>query len=494
MSARPGFFEEERSFLRVPPHSVDSEQSVLGGLMLAPEALLDVKEILGEEDFYRRDHQLIYRAILELAQRERPFDVVTLGEWFESQGKQDQVRDGAYLIELASTVPSAANIRAYAQIVRNKSLLRQLITDSTEIVNEAFGASDHDAEELVSASAAKLASLTVKSSGAGGLVLMRGVQQGAWSELEDRFHGAGDMGLPPPWDSVRSKLPGLEDTDLMVLAARPSMGKTAKALQWASHAAALGRNVAVFSLEMSRNQLVSRLWSARSGVDQTRMRERGGLTNEDWAALSEARNYFHGLPLAIDDCGSLPVDSMRARAARMHAKVDGGLGLVVIDYLQLMTGQARHDNRTEEVSYISRSLKGLAKQLKCPVIALSQLNRSVESRTDKRPVMSDLRESGAIEQDADVIAFLYRDDYYRGDACAAPGISELIIAKNRQGATGTAYLRHRLEISTFESYHGPKPQYVLGKGGSESADDGFDDPTPRGNRRSRKDAAAGDDR
>jgi len=477
---------------RMPPHAVESEQSVLGGLMLAPEALRDVRDLLKADDFYRRDHQLIFEAICDLADREQPFDAVLLGNWFENAGKLDLVDNGAYLIELSSTVPSAANIRAYAQVVRNKAVLRGTIEVATTVVNEAYEAADADADAVVAGAASKFASLTVQSSGAGGLVLVRGDMQGMWEEMEARYNGTAELGLVPPWKNVAQKLPGLEPTDLMVLAARPSMGKTANMLEWCYNAAEQGRHVAVFSLEMSRRQLLGRLMSLHSGVPLSRMRVKGELTNDDWHKLSIARNHLQGLSLAIDDCGSLPVDALVARASRMHAKVKGGLGLIALDYLQLVSGPAKAGNRTEEVSYISRALKQLAKNLQCPVIALSQLNRGVEARTDKRPGMADLRESGAIEQDADVIAMLYRDDYYTKDACGAPGVSEFILAKNRQGETGTAYLRHDLQCSRFENYFGDKPNYsprTVSRNGDD--DDGFDVP---GRRRSGKDLAAGADR
>ncbi|RIA19713.1 replicative DNA helicase [Stenotrophomonas sp. AG209] len=492
MSAQPAY-RDDYGHLPVPPHSIDAEQSVLGGLMLAPEALREVRDLLTERDFYRRDHQLIWHAICDLADREQPFDTVLLINWFENQRQLELVGDGAYLVELASTTPSAANIRGYAEVVRNKALLRGVIERATEITNDAYGTADEDADALVASATAKFANLSVQSGGNGGLVMVRSDLQGMWEEMEARYDGTADLGLVPPWQNVARKLPGLEPTDLMILAARPSMGKTANMLEWVYSVAAQGKHAAVFSLEMARRQLLARLMSMHSGVPLSRMRVKGELTDDDWHKLSIARNFLHGLPLAIDDCGSLPVDSLVARASRMHAKVKGGLGVVAVDYLQLLSGPAKAGNRTEEVSYISRTLKKLAKTLGCPVIALSQLNRSLETRTDKRPVMADLRESGGIEQDADVIAFIYRDDYYTKDVCGAPGISEFILAKNRQGETGTAYLRHHLECSRFENYHGEKPNYTLKTLVRDSAGDddgGFD--APAGHRRSGKDRAAGD--
>ncbi|MRI41709.1 replicative DNA helicase [Stenotrophomonas sp. MH181796] len=493
MNAVPGYLDNVAQ-LRVPPHSVPAEQSVLGALLLVGESLAQIRDQLAAEDFYRREHQLIYQGICGVADLKREVDVVTVGDWITANveiGAQELV---ATIYDLAGSTPSAANVRAYAEIVRNKALLRQLIETTTDIADSAYGASDDEAERVVSASATKLASLTVKSSGNGGLVMVRSGVQKAWDEMEARFHGEGTQGLVPKWSSVRRKIPYLEPTDLMVLGARPSMGKTAHALNWAEDAAAGGRNVAAFSLEMSASQWSLRLMAAHAGVDLNRMREKGALNNDEWARLSQARNYIQSLPLAIDDCGALSVDALAARASRMHAKVPGGLGLIVVDYLQLLTGKAKSENRNDEVSYISRRLKGLAKELNCPVMALSQLNRSVEKSLDKRPGMADLRESGAIEQDADVIAFLYRDDYYSKEACGAPGISELIVAKNRQGETGTCYLQHRLQCSAFDDYTGPRPNYTI-KGTATAAGgyDEFDMPKPRATKKGGKDRSMGDD-
>ncbi len=493
MSAVPDYLDNVAQ-LRMPPHSVPAEQSVLGALLLAPEALKQVRDQLVPDDFYRREHQVIYQGICAVDDLKREVDVVTVGDWISANVEIGADDMASLCIELASSTPSAANVRAYADIVRNKALLRQLIDTTTDIADSAYQASDDEAEEVVSASAAKLAGLTVKSSGNGGLVMVRSGVQRAWEEMESRFHGDTTLGLAPRWSSVRRKIPGLEPTDLIVLGARPSMGKTANALNWAEDAAAGGRNVAFFSLEMSASQLSMRLLAAAASVDLSRMREKGSLTDDEWGRLSHARNYVHSLPLAIDDCGSLSVDALSARASRMHAKVPGGLGLIVVDYLQLLTGKAKSENRTAEVSYISRQLKRLAKDLNCPVMALSQLNRGLESKTDKRPGMADLRESGAIEQDADVIAFLYRDDYYSKEECGAPGIAELIVAKNRQGETGTCYLQHRLQCSSFDDYTGPRPNYtVKAAAASAGGQDDFDLPKPRGRRRSSRGMAAGDD-
>ena len=471
--------EPDVETLKVPPHSIESEQAVLGGLMLAPEAWAEVADLLTEASFYRRDHQLIFRAISEAAEKSKPFDAVTLSDWFDAHGLAEQVAGGAYLINLASSTASAANIRAYAEIVAGKATLRELITVGTEIVGAAFQPNGRQPEEIVAEAASRMNQLSVAGAQTGGLRMIRSHLKEVLEDIERHYDGLADSGLPPPWENVAAILPGLEDTDLMLIAARPSMGKTVAGMEFADHAAAIGRNVAVFSLEMSSKQLTQRLLCRRTGIDRNRMRMKAGLEDEDWSRLTAAMRDLKSLPLAIDDTAAITIDALAARARRMHAKVEGGLGLIVIDYVQLISGSGRPDRRYEELTAISRGLKLLAKDLRCPVIALSQLNRALESRTDKRPTMADLRESGALEQDADVIAFLYRDDYYTKDRCGAPGITEFIIGKQRNGPTGTAYLRHELACSRFLDYHGPRPNYAPAKGGHVAEADGLDDEEPR---------------
>ena len=448
--------------LRIPPQSVEAEQAVLGGLMLAPDALVNVVELLTEADFYRRDHQLIYRAVLELAEKKRPFDAVTLGEWFESNGLAELVAGGAYLIELASTTPSAANIRAYAEIVRDKGVLRQLIDFGTDAVNAGFQPEGRNSEEILGAASAKLAAICDGQRSDGGLVMIGGHLKRTYNAMVERHQGTGAKLLPMPWPNVRDRLPGLEATDLMVLAGRPGMGKTVGGLELAAATAEAGKHVAVFSLEMLATQLTQRLISRDTGIPYSRMRMQGELTDDEWEAIGHAMRRFKELPLAIDDSSPMTIQRLRARALRMQTKVKGNIGLVVVDYLQLMEGQGgRDERRNDVVSDISRGLKNLAKELGAPVCALSQLNRKVEERPNKRPVMSDLRESGAIEQDADVIAFLYREDYYNPET-AAPGVSEFILGKNRHGPVGTAYLTHDLPCSRFRHYEG-RPRYTAPK-------------------------------
>ncbi len=421
MSARPSFRsdrndraergEQRIDSLRVPPHSVEAEQAVLGGLMLAPEAFDRVNEALTEKDFYRRDHQLIYRAIRELSERDRPFDAVTLGEWFESQGKLEQVGDGAYLIELASTTPSAANIGAYAEIVRDKAVLRQLIQVGTDIVNDGFQPEGRDSTELLAT--AEKSVFAIAEQGARGrtdFVAMPGALKDAFEELRNRFENGGNItGLPTGYNDFDAMTAGLQPTDLIILAARPAMGKTTFALNIAEYAAIKSKKgVAVFSMEMSASQLAMRLISSNGRINATRLRT-GQLEDEDWSRVTGAIRMLKETKIFIDDTPGVSPEVLRSKCRRLKREHD--LGLVVIDYLQLMSVPGNSENRATEISEISRSLKGLAKELNVPVIALSQLNRSLETRTDKRPVMADLRESVSIEQDADMIVFIYRDEY-----------------------------------------------------------------------------------
>ena len=456
MSARPGFRQEGRidnrvEQLRVPPQSVEAEQAVLGGLMLAPEAFDKVADLLADGDFYRRDHQLIYRAIRELAEKNRPFDAVTLGEWFESQGLGEQVAGGAYLVELATTTPSAANIRAYAEIVRDKAILRQLIEVGTGIVNDGFQPDGRDSSELLAKAEQEV--FAIAEAGARGrqdFTPVNKAMQEAFDVLQTRFaSGGGITGLPTGYTEFDEMTAGLQPTDLVILAARPSMGKTTLALNMAEYAAMKTRKaVAVFSMEMSASQLALRLISSVGRVNATRLRT-GQLEDEDWSRVTSAIRLIKDAKVFIDDTPALSPDVLRAKARRLKREHD--LGLIVIDYLQLMQVPGNSENRATEISEISRSLKALAKELNVPVIALSQLNRSLETRTDKRPVMADLRESGAIEQDADVIIFIYRDEYYNKENSPDKGLAEVIIGKQRNGPTGSVKLRFFGEYTRFDN-------------------------------------------
>ncbi|MEN1928185.1 replicative DNA helicase [Luteimonas sp. MJ250] len=461
MSARTGFQPKDRDFqgrgearieqLRVPPQSVEAEQAVLGGLMLSPEAYDRVGDQLVEDDFYRRDHQLIFRAIKELADRSRPFDAVTLGEWFESQGHAELVAGGAYLVELATTTPSAANIVAYAEIVRDKAVLRQLIEVGTGIVNDGFQPEGRESAELLAKAEQEVFAIAEAGSrGRSDFTAVNAAMAEAFDVLQTRYaNGGGITGLPTGYVEFDEMTAGLQPTDLLILAARPAMGKTTLALNIAEYAAMKTKKpVAVFSMEMSASQLALRLISSVGRVNATRLRT-GQLEDEDWSRISSAIRLLKETRIFIDDTPALSPDVLRAKARRL--KREHGLGLIVIDYLQLMAVPGNKENRATEISEISRSLKGLAKELNVPVLALSQLNRSLETRTDKRPVMADLRESGAIEQDADVIVFIYRDDYYNKENSPDKGLAEVIIGKQRNGPTGSVKLKFFGEYTRFDN-------------------------------------------
>jgi replicative DNA helicase len=460
MNARPGFRKDTRfetraeqrvDQLRVPPQSVEAEQAVLGGLMLAPDAYDRVADQLTDNDFYRRDHQLIFRAIRELAEKNKPFDAVTLGEWFESMGQSELVAGGAYLIELASTTPSAANIVAYAEIVRDKAVLRQLIEVGTTIVNDGFQPDGRDSTEILSSAEQQV--FAIAEAGARGrtdFVAMNKALSEAFDVLQTRYANGGSVtGLPTGYTEFDEMTAGLQPTDLIILAARPAMGKTTFALNIAEHAAIRTKKaVAVFSMEMSSSQLALRLISSNGRVNAQRLRS-GQLEDEDWSRVTGAIRMLREAKIFIDDTPGLSPDVLRAKARRLKREHD--LGLVVVDYLQLMSVPGNTENRATEISEISRSLKHLAKELNVPVIALSQLNRSLETRADKRPVMADLRESGAIEQDADIILFIYRDDYYNKENSPDKGLAEVIIGKQRNGPTGSVKLKFFGEYTRFDN-------------------------------------------
>ena len=436
--------------LRVPPHSIDAEQAVLGGLMLDEHAWERIADKLGEEDFYRRDHRLIFRAIGDLASKNQPCDAVTLGEWFESSGLADEVGGVAYVIQLANATPSAANILAYAGIVREKSVLRQLIEAGTQIVGDGFQPEGRKSEEILAEAEQRV--FHIAETGARGkksYVEMRAAVHEAFQILSRRYESKDAVtGLATGFADLDELTSGLQPADLIIVAARPSMGKTALAVNMAEHAAIKSRKaVAIFSMEMSASQLAFRLISSLGRIDQQHLRN-GDLAEEDWPRVTSAITLLSETKILIDDTPALSPAELRARARRMKRQYD--LGLIVVDYLQLMAVPGNKENRATEISEISRGLKALAKELNIPVIALSQLNRSLEQRTDKRPVMADLRESGAIEQDADVILFIYRDEYYDKES-ADKGLAEIIIGKQRNGPTGTVKLTFLGRYTRFES-------------------------------------------
>ena len=437
--------------LRVSPHSLEAEQAVLGGLMLAPDAMDKVADKLGEDDFYRKDHRLIWRAIAELANKGMPCDAVTLGDWFDANGMVELVGGASYLIELANATPSAANIAAYADIVREKSVLRQLIDAGTAITEDGYRPEGKSVQEVMELAEQRV--FKIAESGARGkkdIVSMRTAVSEAFRLLSQRYENRGQLtGVSTGFTDLDELTSGLQPSDLIIVAARPSMGKTAFALNIAEAAAMRGKkSVAVFSMEMSASQLAFRLISSLGRIHQSHLRT-GDLAEEDWPRVTSAITMLSDAKIFIDDTPAMSPVEMRSRARRLQR--EHGLGLIVIDYLQLMQVPGNKENRATEISEISRGLKALAKELDVPVIALSQLNRSLEQRADKRPMMSDLHESGAIEQDADVIMFIYRDEYYNKES-PDKGLAEIIIGKQRNGPTDTVKLAFLGHYTKFENY------------------------------------------
>lgn len=437
--------------LRIPPHSIEAEQAVLGGLMLAPMAWDKIADRLAESDFYRKDHRMIFRAISELSEKNMPFDAVTLGEWFEANNLAELVGGAAYIIQLANMTPSAANIVAYADIVREKSVLRQLIDAGTEIAGDGFQPEGRTTQEILEGAEQKVFRIAEAGArGKKGFVSMRSAVKDAFQILHQRYESRGAVtGVPTGFTDFDEMTAGFQPADLIIVAARPSMGKTALALNMAEYAALKTKKaVAVFSMEMSASQLAFRLISSLGRINQQHLRT-GDLQEEEWPRVTSAITLLSEAKIFIDDTPALSPGELRARARRLKREHD--LGLIVIDYLQLMQVPGNKENRATEISEISRGLKALAKELNIPVIALSQLNRSLESRTDKRPLMADLRESGAIEQDADVIVFIYRDEYYNPES-NDKGVAEIIIGKQRNGPTGTVKLTFLGQYTKFENY------------------------------------------
>ncbi len=437
--------------LRVPPHSIDAEQAVLGGLMLDERAWERIADKLNEQDFYRKDHRLIYRALTELSEKNMPCDAVTLGEWFESNGLAEMVGGSSYILQLANSTPSAANIVAYADIVREKSILRQLIDAGTEITGDGFQPEGRSTQEILESAEQRV--FQIAESGARGrknFVAMRTAVKEAFQILHQRYENKGSVtGIATGFVDLDEMTAGLQPSDLIIVAARPSMGKTALAVNFAEHAAMRSKKaVAIFSMEMSASQLAFRLISSLGRINQQHLRT-GDIQEEEWPRVTSAITMLSDAKIFIDDTPALSPSELRARARRLKREHD--LGLIVIDYLQLMQVPGNKENRATEISEISRGLKALAKELNIPVIALSQLNRSLEQRTDKRPVMADLRESGAIEQDADVILFIYRDEYYNPES-SDKGLAEIIIGKQRNGPTGTVKLTFLGQYTKFENF------------------------------------------
>lgn len=444
-------YDLETSALKVPPHSIEAEQAVLGGLMLDNNAWDRISDLVSDGDFYRHDHRLIYRAITHLAERNQPIDVVTLSEQLERAGQLPQIGGLSYLGELAKNIPSVANIKAYAQIIRERSTLRQLVSISSDIADSAFDPKGRSADEILDEAERKVFEIAEARPKMGapvgiGELLVRTVDR-----IDTLFNSSDALtGLPTGFTDLDEKTSGLQPADLVIVAGRPSMGKTTFAMNLVENAVLrTDKAVLVYSLEMPSEALVMRMLSSLGRIDQTKVRS-GRLDDDDWPRLTSAINLLNERKLFIDDTAGISPSELRARTRRL-VREHGELAMIMIDYLQLMQIPGYGgDNRTNEISEISRSLKALAKEFNCPVVALSQLNRSLEQRPNKRPVNSDLRESGAIEQDADLIMFVYRDEVYHPET-EHKGVAEIIIGKQRNGPIGVVRLAFLGKYTRFEN-------------------------------------------
>ncbi len=443
--------------LRLPPHSVEAEQSVLGGLLLDNAAWDRIGDLLAVDDFYRDDHRRIYRHIARLMEQSRPADVVTVAESIESSEDKDKAGGLTYLGQLAQNTPSAHNIKRYAEIVRERAVMRRLVAVGNEIADAALNPMGKEVGQLLDEAESKV--FEIAEAGSRGREGFKDIHQLLSQVMErvdflyNRDNPSDITGIPTGFKDLDRMTSGLQEGDLVIVAGRPSMGKTAFALNMGEHVAVeAGLPVAIFSMEMAGTQLASRMLGSLGRLDQQKLRS-GRLSDEDWNRLANAVGKLHEAPIQVDETAALNPLELRARARRIHRKY-GKLGLIVIDYIQLMSASTTGENRATEISEISRSLKALAKELHVPVVALSQLNRSLEQRPNKRPVMSDLRESGAIEQDADLILFIYRDEVYNPDT-ADKGKAEIIIGKQRNGPIGSVDMTFLGQYTRFESYASP---------------------------------------
>ncbi|MFF3021820.1 replicative DNA helicase [Gottfriedia sp. NPDC057948] len=431
---------------RTPPQNIEAEQAVLGAILLDSEALISTSERLLPDDFYRAAHQKLFEAMLKIASRNEPLDVITLTSELANQGVLEEVGGVSYLNDLLASVPTASNVEYYAKSVEEKSTLRRLIRTATNIVTESY-APDTPVDVVLNEAEKSILKVAQRTN-VSGFQSIKDVVFTTFSKIETLFNQRGEItGVPTGFTDLDRMTAGFQPNDLIIVAARPSVGKTAFALNIAQNVATkTDENVAIFSLEMGSDQLVMRMLCAEGNINAQALRT-GNLEQEDWNKLTMAASSLAGTGIYIDDTPGIRVNDIRAKCRRL--KQEHGLGMILIDYLQLIQGNGKSgENRQQEVSEISRSLKGLARELKVPLIALSQLSRSVESRQDKRPMMSDIRESGSIEQDADIVAFLYRDDYYDKES-ENKNIIEIIIAKQRNGPVGTVSLAFVKEYNKF---------------------------------------------
>jgi replicative DNA helicase len=445
MKSMPGI---DLSQPRLPPQNVEAEQAILGAVLLDKEAMPKVEELLVDQDFYRTGHQRIYRAMLTLSERDEAIDQITLTEHLRGTGDLESVGGAAYLAELVAITPSAANVRYHCRVVKDKALLRNLISSTTDVLTRAYDAAE-SAEELLESAEQAVFRIGESKLGQGFYPLKDVIKESL--DVVDALHKLGKSvtGVPTGFTELDDLTAGLQPSDLVILAARPSMGKTSLALGMAINAAVkYGQKVGIFSLEMSKEQLVLRMLSSYAAVDSHKLRI-GKLEKTEWWKLAEAASKLEPAPIFIDDSGSLSVTQMRGKTRRLIK--EKGLDLLIVDYLQLMQGRPDAESRQQEISDISRSLKSLAKELKVPILALSQLSRAVENRTDKKPILADLRESGAIEQDADVVIFIYRDEVYNPET-EEKGIAHIMVKKHRNGPTGDVSLTFLDKYAKFADF------------------------------------------
>ena len=436
--------------IKMQPHSIEAEQSVLGGLLLSADGWDAVSEAVVDSDFYRPDHRLIFRQIAKLAEASAPVDVITVADKLEARGELASAGGLPYLAELAQNTPSASNIRAYAEVVSERASLRKLIEAAQAIAESGFSPEGRTSDELIDEAERLIMQISEQGPKAGGPQGVNPLLQAALGRIEELFNSGGDItGVSTGFKDLDNMTSGLQPSDLIIVAGRPSMGKTSFAMNLVENAILHQESpVLVFSMEMPADSLIVRMLSSIGRIDQTRIRN-GKLEQEDWPKLSAAVSKLKDVPLYIDDTAALTPTEVRSRARRV-AREHGPLGMIMVDYLQLMQIAGSSEGRTAEISEISRSLKAIAKEFKCPVVALSQLNRSLENRPNKRPVNSDLRESGAIEQDADVIMFIYRDEVYNEES-PDKGVAEIIIGKQRNGPIGICRLAFIGQFTRFEN-------------------------------------------
>jgi replicative DNA helicase len=451
VSGLPSSTDGELARIKMQPHSLEAEQSVLGGLLLSADGWDSVAEEVAASDFYRPSHRQIFSEIATLADAAEPIDVITVADKLQAKGELEGAGGLPYLAELAQNTPSASNIRAYAQVVRERASLRKLIEAAQEIADSGFNPEGRNSLELIDEAERLIMQISEQGPKSGGPQDVNPLLKKALGRIEELFNSGGDItGLTTGFNDLDGMTSGLQPSDLVIVAGRPSMGKTSFAMNLVENSIlAQDKPILVFSMEMPADSLIIRMLSSIGRIDQTRIRN-GKLEQEDWPKLTAAVNKLKDVKLYIDDTPALTPTEVRSRVRKVARENNGELGMVMVDYLQLMQVAGSTEGRTAEISEISRSLKAIAKEFDCPMVALSQLNRSLEQRPNKRPVNSDLRESGAIEQDADVIMFIYRDEVYNEDS-PDKGVAEIIIGKQRNGPIGTCRLAFIGQFTRFEN-------------------------------------------